>query len=113
MTKYYSISQISDLLRVPEHRIHYAHRSRKLEEPGFFFAGRRAYDTSDVMRVAEHFGVDVPDKILEQEQQEREQHYRRFQEGKHGDIRHLIAIEEIVKELGIALPSGSLTKSAK
>jgi hypothetical protein len=113
MTKYLTISQISDLLRVPEHRIHYAHRSRKLEEPGYFFAGRRAYDASDVIRVAEHFGVDVPDKILEQDKEEREQKHRRLQKGQFGDIRHLIAIEEIVKELGIPLPSGSLTESAK
>lgn len=72
MTRYYSISEVADLLQVPEHRIHYAHRSRKLDDPGFTFAGRRAYDVLDVERVAEHFGVDVPDEVLEQRQEERE-----------------------------------------
>src|SRR4051794_24427714 len=72
MTRYYSINEVADLLRVPEHRIHYAHRSRKLDGPGYTFAGRRAYDVHDVERVAEHFGVDVPDKVLEQKQEERD-----------------------------------------
>lgn len=113
MTRYYSISEVADLLRVPEHRIHYAHRSRNLEDPGYSFAGRRAYDASDVQRVADHFGVDVPDKVLDQLQEEREQNYRRYQEKRHGDVRHLMAIEAILKEFGITAPQGSLEESPK
>lgn len=72
MPQLFSISEVSEILGLAEHRIHYAHRSRKLDDPYCMLTGRRAYNFSDLKRVAEHFGVDVPESILEQEQEERE-----------------------------------------
>lgn len=56
---FYSIATVSRLLGVAEHRLNYAVRAHKLPEPQQF-AGRRMYTKVDIERLAEHFGVEMP-----------------------------------------------------
>ena len=58
----YSIRDCADILTIEEHRICYAHRTGKLTEPTYFVAGKRIYSKADLRKVANYFGVDVPDK---------------------------------------------------
>jgi len=56
MKTYYSLGEVSKLLGVRPHRIVYLHTVSKVPEPQRVF-GNRAYRWSDVVRLAEHFGV--------------------------------------------------------
>lgn len=57
---YFSITTVARLLGVAEHRLNYAHRAHKLPEPRQF-AGRRMYTKADIERLAQHFGVEMPE----------------------------------------------------
>lgn len=56
MQTYYSLGEVSRLLDIRPHRIVYLHTVAKVAEPERIF-GNRAYCWSDVMMLAEHFGV--------------------------------------------------------
>ena len=55
----YSITDLAKVIGVAEHRIAYAHRCGKLDEPKLKVAGKRIYSDADVERVAKHFDVDL------------------------------------------------------
>ncbi len=56
MKTYYSLGQVARLLGVAPHRIVYLHTVGKSPEPNRVF-GNRAYRWSEVVALAEHFGV--------------------------------------------------------
>lgn len=102
----YTITQAAKLLGVPEHKIHYGHRSGKLDDATWRFAGRRAYSTSDMKRLAEFFNVDVPESVIEAEQDDRDRHFRRYMMEKHGwgSIENMRALDAEMKQHGIKPP---------
>ena len=53
-----STGQASKMLGVPTYKITYAHATGKVREPGRVF-GKRAYRTSDLSALAEHFKVQL------------------------------------------------------
>ena len=53
--QFYSITDVSRLLGVQEHRIAYAHRTGKLPEPKIRVAGKRVYSLADLRRMATYF----------------------------------------------------------
>ena len=55
----YSSADVARLLGIDESKIAYAHRSGKVDHPSYFVAGKRIYTQDDVVRVADHFGIDV------------------------------------------------------
>lgn len=55
----YAISEVATILGIQEHRINYAHRTRKVASPQIF-SGRRMYRWSDIQRLAQHFKVALP-----------------------------------------------------
>ena len=57
--KFQSTIDVARLLGIPEHRLVYAFRAGKLEEPRFRVAGKRVFTASDVRRVAEYFADDL------------------------------------------------------
>ena len=60
MSTHYTLTEVARLLGLPYYRIAYQHTVGKLAEP-IKAGGRRAYGHDDLRRVAEHFGVPVPD----------------------------------------------------
>ncbi|MHB0959275.1 MAG: hypothetical protein ACYC0X_23610 [Pirellulaceae bacterium] len=58
MEQYYSLGEVARFLDVAPYRIVYLHTAGKLPEPQRLF-GRRAYNWSDVVGMAEHFDVDL------------------------------------------------------
>jgi hypothetical protein len=67
MKTFYSITDCSRLLGVEEHRIAYAHRANKLPEPKIRFAGKRVYSRRDLRRLADYFGVEIPESEMTKE----------------------------------------------
>jgi DNA-binding transcriptional MerR regulator len=57
-SKYYSISEVSQLSGVAAHRIHYAIKQKLIKTP-LSLNGRRCFSRADLDRIREHFGVRV------------------------------------------------------
>lgn len=53
----FSIAEVSRRLSIPEYKINYAHRTRRLADSSFRIAGKRIYTSEDLDRIAEYFGV--------------------------------------------------------
>jgi hypothetical protein len=64
MNTIFSTGQLSRLLGIPAYKIGYAHATGRLQEPAFWFLGKRCYTDADVRRVATHFGVTITDSML-------------------------------------------------
>lgn len=62
MNQLFSTVDVAQLLGVGEHRLAYAHRTGKLEEPSHKIANKRVYTEADLRRVADYFGVKPPRK---------------------------------------------------
>jgi len=62
MKELYSTVDVSRLLGVGEHRLAYAIRTGKLEGPSFKVCNKRVYTENDLRRVAEYFGVEMPER---------------------------------------------------
>lgn len=60
MSSHYTMDEIAEFLGIKYYRIAYQHRIGALAEPTKV-GGRRAYTQKDLRRVAEHFGVPVPE----------------------------------------------------
>ena len=58
--KLYSTIDCVRLLGIAEHRLLYAHRTGRLQEPDRV-ANKRIYDEEDLQRVATYFGVPLPE----------------------------------------------------
>jgi hypothetical protein len=53
--------QVSRMLGVRQHRIDYAISSGHLSDAKFRFLNKRCFDISDIRRIANHFGVPLPE----------------------------------------------------
>jgi hypothetical protein len=82
--KLYSTTDAAKLLKIPEHRIYNGHRTGDLEDATYRLAGRRGYSVSDMKRLAEYFNVDVPDKVLEDEQDDIDRNFLNYMAKKLG-----------------------------
>ena len=60
MTSHFTMNEIAELLGLRYYRIAYQHRIGALAEPTKV-GGRRAYTREDLRRVAEHFGLPLPE----------------------------------------------------
>jgi DNA-binding transcriptional MerR regulator len=60
---YFTLTEVAQLLRIKYYQLAYQHKIGALDEP-LKAGGRRAYSPEDVHRVADHFGVPVPDAGL-------------------------------------------------
>jgi DNA-binding transcriptional MerR regulator len=82
--KLYSTTDAAKLLKVPEHKIHYGHRTGDLDDATYRLAGKRGYSASDMKRLAEYFNVDVPDKVLEDEKEDLDRNFVNYMAKKYG-----------------------------
>ena len=61
MDKLFSLGEVAKLLQVAPYRIQYAISVHKLPEPTYRFLAKRCFNSTDLQRIAVHFGVkDVP-----------------------------------------------------
>jgi hypothetical protein len=61
MRKLFSTGQVRHMLGIPQHRIGYAISSRYLPDAKFRFLDKRCFDLGDVRRIAQHFGIPMPE----------------------------------------------------
>ena len=59
MKNLFSIAEIADKVGVAEHKITYAHRTRRLGDASIRLSGRRIYTEADLHRIAKYFGVQL------------------------------------------------------
>jgi len=59
MKHYYSTAEAAAILKLPEHRLRYAHRANHVAKPETVIAGRQLYTLEDLKRLVEHFGCET------------------------------------------------------
>ena len=60
MSSHYTMTEVALILGVKYYQISYQHKIGALAEP-IKAGGRRAYSRDDLRRVAEHFGLPIPE----------------------------------------------------
>jgi DNA-binding transcriptional MerR regulator len=64
MEQLFSTGQIARLVGVPAYRIEYAHTNTGLGEPAQRVMSKRLYTLADLRRVAQHFGVELDERLF-------------------------------------------------
>jgi len=64
MENIFSTGEVAKILGIARHKIEYAIVNNHLPEARFRFLDKRVFDVDDVRRIAEHFGVDIPSRLI-------------------------------------------------